>query len=86
MCIRDRDFPESVLGNTTETALKSGIMLGYASMIDGLISKYKDEFKSNFKIIATGGIMSVLGKHLSHEIYYDSNLTLKGLIGLWNAN
>ena len=82
----DFEFPKSLLGDTTESALKSGIMFGYVCMIDGLINKYKEEVNKNITVIGTGGLISLLIPQIKNKIHYDSNLTLKGLISLWTKN
>jgi type III pantothenate kinase len=78
--------PEFAIGNNTRDALRSGLMLGYASLIDGMVNRFKKELgSSQIPVIATGGI-SQLMKNLTQELnYFDSNLTLKGIAYLYES-
>jgi type III pantothenate kinase len=75
--------PPSVIGSNTDEAIRSGVIYGYASMIDGMAQKFKSELKTarsnGIKVIATGGLSSLM-KGISKEIQiYDPHLTLKGI-------
>ncbi len=78
--------PQKSIGKNTQEALKSGIMLGYASMIDGMILRFREELGNGpVTVVATGGIshlMKGLAKELTH---FDSDLTLKGIAYLYDA-
>ena len=78
--------PPQAIGRNTQEALKSGMILGYASMIDGMIRKFKMELKQqNVPVIATGGI-SYLLKGIAEELtQFDVNLTLKGIAYLYES-
>lgn len=76
--------PEHVIGGNTEQALKSGIVLGYASMLDGMIDRFKDSMGlKQVTIIATGGVSQRLKGLLKQVHYFDPNLTLKGIYSLY---
>ncbi len=72
--------PQRAIGNNTQEALKSGMILGYASMIDGMIRRFKLELGQNdLPVIATGGI-SHLMKGIAQELtLFDADITLKGI-------
>ena len=78
--------PQRVIGQNTQEALKSGILMGYSSMIDGMIQKFRIELNQpDIPVIATGGI-SYLMKGLAKELtHFDSNLTLKGIAYLYES-
>jgi type III pantothenate kinase len=78
--------PPRSIGNNTKDALKSGLLLGYASMIDGMVNRFKTELGSrDIPVVATGGI-SQLMKGLTQELtHFDSDLTLKGIAHLYDA-
>jgi type III pantothenate kinase len=80
--------PPSVIGGNTQDALRSGILIGYACMLDGMILKFKKELRASsadIKVIATGGVSERL-KGLMNEItHYDADLTLKGLVGIYES-
>jgi type III pantothenate kinase len=72
--------PTHVIGSNTTDALRSGILLGYASMIDGMVKRFKAELEEpHAKVVATGGVSALL-KDLAVEITdFDPNLTMKGI-------
>lgn len=76
----DLRIPSKAIGSSTQEALQSGLMLGYASMIDGMIQRFKRELKlDKVPVIATGGVSSMLKGVLSGVDVFDPQLTLKGL-------
>ena len=71
--------PPSVLGDNTIHAIQSGIVLGYAGMVDSMVARTEAELSEKVNVIATGGLSSVL-KNVSTRIQVtDENLTLDGL-------
>lgn len=78
------DAPEHAIGRNTTEALQSGLMLGYAAMIDGLVARFKGELAERHgcpevQVIGTGGVCARLrGLARSIELY-DPDLTLKGI-------
>lgn len=78
--------PPTVLGRNTTHSLQSGVMYGYAALIDGLVAKLRSELGFECLIFATGGLSPVVGPHTSsiQEIY--PNLTLDGLQIIWELN
>lgn len=79
--------PKTVIGHNTQTALQSGLMFGYANMIDGMVRRFKEELQKRGdlspKVIATGGISRLL-KGLATELdFFDDELTLRGISGLY---
>lgn len=71
--------PEKVLGKDTGESLKSGIIHGYAGLVDGLVQRLSEEMKLRPKIVATGGLAPLM-KDVAHTIeVVDNNLTLEGL-------
>ncbi len=71
--------PKRVIGKTTEESLRSGIILGSASQIDGMVEKIEKELGKKCKIIATGGLAPLVFG-LSKKIQkMNLSLTLEGL-------
>lgn len=72
--------PAKAIGSNTSEALRSGILLGYASMLDGMVRRFKEELGApNAKVVATGGVSQLL-KGLTTELtHFDPDLTLKGI-------
>jgi len=73
------DAPPSVLGKNTVHAIQSGIILGFAGLVDTIISRTEDELGEKLTVIATGGLSSVLKNVSSRIEIIDENLTLDGL-------
>jgi type III pantothenate kinase len=77
-------LPPTVIGNTTETALQSGIVNGYVALLDGMVARIKEELgEPQARTIGTGGWMELLGKASKQIQVVDPQLTLDGLYCLW---
>lgn len=82
----DLRFPDRLIGNTTETSMQSGLMFGGAEMIEGLSRRLKAELGAKTKIVATGGLASVLLPYLPSVHKVDAFLTLDGLYQIYCLN
>ena len=80
------EAPPSVLGKNTIDCMRSGVVFGNASMIDGMIDRFNDELGEELRIVATGGLASTIIPHCKHTITIDDNLVLKGLKILYEKN
>lgn len=69
----------SAIGRDTEEAIRSGIVLGTLSAIEGLISRISKELNSQLKIILTGGNGSLLSKYLSTPFFFEPYLVFEGM-------
>jgi type III pantothenate kinase len=72
--------PPRVLGKNTVHCLQSGIVYGYASLIDGLVAKLRAELPFACRVLATGGLASVITPHATSIERVDPDLTLRGLL------
>lgn len=80
-------MPSSVIGLNTTTCIQSGVVYGYASLIDGMITKIKNELNLiDLNVILTGGLAKVISKALTTSYNYDPNILLEGLIILYYKN
>lgn len=73
------EMTDGILQNTTVECLQSGIVNGYISMIEGLISRIKDEIGDGPNVIATGGYASLVNDNSSCIDTVDAELLLTGL-------
>ncbi|HEY2407787.1 MAG TPA: type III pantothenate kinase [Polyangiaceae bacterium] len=71
--------PPHVVGRNTTHALQSGVVFGYASLVDGLVDRLQQELGFSCRIIATGGLSALIAKHSARIQETDPNLTLEGL-------
>jgi type III pantothenate kinase len=77
--------PERSVGTTTMTSLQSGILFGYAGLVDGLVDRISAEL-GTAHVIATGGLATVIAPHTRTIQDIDLDLTLRGLHLLYTRN
>ena len=80
------DQPKKAIGRNTIDCMRSGIMMGTACMIDGMIDRMEQELGYKTTVVATGGIARFILPMCSHEVIYDKDLLLKGLAALYRDN
>lgn len=79
--------PASVIGKNTVTNMQSGIVFGFAGLVEYIIKKIKRELKYDVvTTVATGGFSEVIAKEISCIDYVDKFLTLEGLKYLYDLN
>lgn len=78
--------PKKACGTNSVESMQSGIILGTAAMIDGLLERFSDELGAPSSILATGGLSSFIAPVCKHEIQYDADLVLKGLKTIYDKN
>ena len=71
--------PENVIGKDTIGSIKSGIIYGYAGLVDGIVRRMQTEMGTNPKVIATGGLAELLFDVSETIETVESALTLEGL-------
>ena len=78
---------DKAIGNDTESCILSGVIRGTASMVDGMINQCETELESAPIIIGTGGFVHTVAEYMNHSFnYIDLNLTMDGLLNLYNLN
>ena len=80
------DQPKAAIGRNTIDAMRSGIMMGAACMLDGMIERMEQELGSKTTVIATGGIAKFIIPMCKTPIIYDKDLLIKGLAALYRDN
>ncbi len=78
--------PPRVVGQNTTHALQSGVVHGYAALVDGLVAKIIDELGFPCEVIATGGLAALIAKHAKSVGAVDEHLTIDGLRILHERN
>jgi type III pantothenate kinase len=71
--------PKHVIGTNTVTAMQSGIVYGYASLVEGMLSRIEKELGEKAKVVATGGYAELIAKETSAIDVVNTDLTLIGL-------
>lgn len=80
--------PSKVLNGSTIPCMQSGVIFGFASLVDGMIKKIKKELNNpSLKVIATGGLTTLISSYCEENIdIIDGLLTLKGILNIYNKN
>jgi len=74
--------PRRALGRNTEESLSSGIILGKAALVEGMVERLKKEIEGEVRVIATGGLAGEVASFCPALEIIDEHLTLKGA-ALW---
>lgn len=78
--------PKSLIGKNTVASMQSGIIYGFAGQVEGIVNRMKKEIGENVKVIATGGLASVMAKETEVVDIVDELLTLNGLRIIYENN
>jgi type III pantothenate kinase len=78
--------PRGLIGRSTDAALQSGIVYGFASQVDGICGLLRAEIGDEITTIATGGMANVIVRFTQSIDVVDDLLTLKGLRLIYERN
>ncbi len=82
----DLEKPGPVIAKNTIESMRSGILYGSASMMDGIIDRMEEELNTKASVVATGGLAPFVAPLCRHHIIVDDDLLLKGLLILYRKN
>jgi len=71
--------PQCVIGKDTHESIQSGIIFGYAGLVDGIVKRISSEMKSKPTVIATGGLARLMADVSEYIETVETDLTLEGL-------
>lgn len=71
--------PAKILAKNTITSMQAGLVYGYIGQSEYIIKKFKEELKTDMKVVATGGLGRIIYKETDLIDIYDPDLTFKGL-------
>jgi len=80
------EAPKRFIGKNTIESMKSGIVYGTASLLDGMIERVEKELKEKPNVIATGDVAKLIIPYCNHEITIDDKLSIKGLKIIFDKN
>jgi len=78
--------PRSVIGRTTTESLQSGLLFGYAGMVDAMVARIRGELGADARVIATGGLAARIASETDSIEKVEPFLTLEGLRILFEKN
>lgn len=73
------ELPKSAIGHDTVSAIQSGVLWGYVGLVKEILHKIKSDSQTPFKVIATGGLSSILHPLESEFDVVSKMLTLDGM-------
>jgi type III pantothenate kinase len=81
------EAPPKVIATNTPDSIRSGFIYGYAGALDALIRRSRDELGADgVRVVATGGPAGAIVPHCREIQEFDPDLTLKGLLALYEMN
>ena len=74
------------LSNNTEDAMLHGVIIGQIALVEAYLKLFKEETKSEPKIVFTGGNANIVSRFLKKPDLYDPHLTIKGIYYCYHAS
>jgi type III pantothenate kinase len=78
--------PPAAIGKNTVHAMQSGLLFGYVGLVEGLVTRLREELGPGTKVIATGGLAPLIAAETEAIDAVDPWLTLEGLRIIWAMN
>jgi type III pantothenate kinase len=78
--------PKHVIGTNTVAAMQSGIIYGYASLVEGMLNRIQEELGTRVKVVATGGYAGLIARVTDAIDVVNPDLTLIGLRLIYQLN
>ena len=66
--------------------MQSGIYWGYVAMVEGLVTRIKEEIDLDMTVLATGGLANLFASATDVIQHIDKDLTLRGLLEVHRRN
>lgn len=82
----DLEAPARAIGRNTRESVQSGLLLGEAAMVDGLVRRTWAELGYECPVVATGGLAVRMAPLCETVTAVDADLTLQGLALVWRRN
>lgn len=82
----DLHKPEYAIGKNTILSLQSGLIFGFAGLVEGIVSRMKKELGGDAKVVATGGLASLISGEVNCIDAVEPELTLLGVRIIYEHN
>lgn len=80
------DFPDQLIGRTTDDSIKSGILNGTVFMVEGMLDNLNKELGKNTGVVATGGLARRIAERTAKIENIEPFLSLKGMALIYEKN
>jgi type III pantothenate kinase len=77
---------QNVIGKDTVPAMQSGLFWGYIGLIEGLVTRIREEYGKPMKVIGTGGLATPFHRQTEAIDHLDPDLTIRGLVMIHKRN
>ena len=78
--------PKTVVAKETMSSINSGLVYGYAGLVDGIVDKIKGEKGPDLTVVATGGLATLIKSESKNIDHIEKFLTLEGLRAIYKLN
>ena len=78
--------PPTVIGRNTVNSMQSGVYWGYVSLIEGMVTRIREEYGEPMKVVATGGLGPLFEAATDAIEVYDPDVTVRGLLEVYRRN
>jgi len=78
--------PKSAIGRNTTSSMQSGLVLGYADLVTGMVQRFKAELGQDARVIGTGGLAQIIAQETKTFDFINPDLTLIGLQLIYQMN
>lgn len=78
--------PTTIMAKNTVNSMQAGLVFGYIGSVEYIIQRLKKELKQDFKVIATGGLGSIIAPETDLIDIYDADLAYKGMKLIYEKN
>ena len=82
----DLHKPDRVIGKNTILSLQSGIIFGFAGLVEGMVMRIKKELGGNARVVATGGLATLIADEVTCIDAVEPELTLLGVRIIYEKN
>jgi len=78
--------PDTAIGKSTVHSLQSGLVMGYISLVEGMVTRFREELGGQCPVIATGGLAELIAQDDTLFNHINPDLTLVGLRLIYEMN